>query len=69
MKNITNPLKETSKNVGTCRNCQNLRVLGTGSQIILVCKITKRFKDYDNPCDCGAFKPKKNLGSVLWLEP
>jgi len=43
----------------TCRHCRNLRVLGTGSQIILICTVTKRFKNYEDPCDCGCFQRKE----------
>jgi len=58
MKSIINLLEEASKNVRICRSCRNLCVLGTGSQIILICKITKRFKSYDEPCDCNAYQQK-----------
>jgi len=41
-----------------CRYCRNLQVIGTGSQIILICTVTKRFKNYEDPCDCGRFQRK-----------
>ena len=42
----------------TCRSCRNLYVLGTGSQIILICRVTKRFKNYEDSCDCEGYQPK-----------
>jgi len=42
----------------TCRNCAHLYVLGTGSQIILICKLTKKWKNYEDSCDCGGFEKK-----------
>jgi len=45
----------------TCRNCRNLYVLGTGSQILRICRITKRDVDYNDPCSCGRFEKKEDL--------
>jgi len=42
----------------TCQNCAHLYVLHTGSQIILICRKTGRWKNYEDPCDCGGFKKK-----------
>jgi len=42
-----------------CRYCRNLHVIGTGSQIILICTVTKHFKNYEDPCDCGCFQRKE----------
>ena len=42
----------------TCRNCRNLIVIGTGSQILRICRITKRDVDYNDPCNCGKFEEK-----------
>ena len=42
-----------------CRNCKNLLVLETGSQIILICTVTKRHHSYSDRCDCGCFKRKE----------
>lgn len=34
-----------------CRDCHSLFILSTGSQIISVCLVTKRFKNYGELCD------------------
>jgi len=46
----------------TCRNCAHLYVLGTGSQIILICRVTKRDVDYNDSCSCGKFEMKIRAG-------
>jgi len=51
-----------------CRNCQKLKVLGTGSQIILICTITSRWKNYEDPCDCERFEEKIKKFDPLGLE-
>jgi len=46
-----------------CRDCTHLYVLGTGSQIILVCTVTKEFVDYEKEA-CEHFE-RKNLDWYL----
>jgi len=43
-----------------CRYCRNLHVLGTGSQILLICTVTKKSVNYEDPCDCGCFQRKED---------
>lgn len=44
-----------------CRGCRHLAVIGTGSQILMICKVTRRDVSYEHECDCGAYTPKETV--------